>query len=756
MAAEVPRRRLWSSIFSPSSFQKPKDVNARISLPFLDITDPIQVELQCASLSSDLSKHELNKEDSESTMVQSNATPSTDHTLTVQRDGNTTVSQNHDIHVDDITVTPVRHAREKSLASDFKFGGDEMGLVPSSHVPPIPDLPPRIAPLFSRNTSVFSTRSSVPSVRRPPRFDPRGFCRPEESLRHWRSNHLPHISTGSSLYSTDTAFWSQLPAFEERYPHLQRPQFPIPRAPWPPIHPLAQSYENIISPMLLNYVAHPTLAAIVDTDSPVSEVAAIEDRFSSRDSRDTYLDQSERWESMYHGTFESEYAQSDYHSDARSDYQSDAENAHPTHDLYPPAPDSPISSKEREDELPESFPRDGRAPVRLGIVLFSLWFGNLLVSLQDTMVPIALPSISSDLHGLEDVAEYLSWYLLAFTVAYPISHKLYRLFDGRVVYLFAVILFAVGNGFCGSATSSPYLVWCRTIAGIGSAALLQGSTSIIEFMVPAGDINNSLIGYVRFVESAYAFSLAIGPVLAGVIVDRLDWRWCFWINAISGTCLFILVALFFRRCSTHDVQCKRSIYGKLKSLDYLGLISFSGALFCLLLALRWAGLEHAWTSVTTLGLLFAFLFLLILLVFVEWIQDDEAILPTMTLRREVLWSSLFLFCAYGNIAMISLYIPFYFQAGQGTSAMVSGIRNLPLALPSIAAIVLAVGTSFRGRHCVSYILVGQIVTTLGLTFFSTQGKSNDPGVWLVLLSIIGFGLGITTLLPYFMLGGIFE
>lgn len=54
------------------------------------------------------------------------------------------------------------------------------------------------------------------------------------------------------------------------------------------------------------------------------------------------------------------------------------------------------------------------------------------------------------------------------------------------------------------------------------------------------------------------------------------------------------------------------------------------------------------------------------------------------------------------------------------------------------------------------MLVGQIVTALGLTFFSTQSSNDDAGVWLVLLSVIGFGLGITTLFPYFMLGGIFE
>lgn len=192
--------------------------------------------------------------------------------------------------------------------------------------------------------------------------------------------------------------------------------------------------------MLLNYCAHPTLAAIVDADdSPMSEVACIENRFSSRD---TYLDQSERWESMYHGAFESDYAQSDYQSDARSDYQSDAEGALPDSDVHPPIPDSPTSSKEQEDEPPQPSPRDKCPPLRLGIILFSLWFGNLLVALQDTMIPVAIPSISSDLHGLRDIAEYLSWYLLPFTVAYPISHKVYRLFDARVVYLFAVILFA--------------------------------------------------------------------------------------------------------------------------------------------------------------------------------------------------------------------------------------------------------------------------------------------------------------------------
>ncbi|QDS74768.1 hypothetical protein FKW77_001540 [Venturia effusa] len=753
MAAEVPRRRRWSSIFNLSSSQRPKDVNTRISLPCLDLTDSFQ--LRNVSLSSDTAKHELNKEDSDSTMVQSDATPSSDCTFAVKKDEHDSIDEYRQSPVDEISLTPVRHARDKSLASSFRFGGDEIDVVRSSNVPPIPALPPRIAPLFSRNPSIFSTPSSAPSLRRPPRFDPRGFCRPDDSLRAWRPHHLPHFSTGSSLYSTDTALWSQLPTFEERYPHIQRPHLSVQRAPWPPIHPLAQSYENIISPMLLNYIGQPTLASIVDSadDSPMSEVAAIENRFSSRD---MYLDQRERWESLYHGEFGPDHAQSDCQSDARSEYRSDTEGELPANDTQLPVPDLPLTSKEQEDEPPESYSHNECRPLRLGIILFSLWFGNLLVALQDSMIPIAIPTISSELHELNDIAEYLSWYLLAFTVAYPISHKLCRLFDPRVVYLFAVVFFAVGNGFCGSATTSKYLIWCRTIAGIGGASLLQGSTSIIECIIRASEDNSSLTDYIKFVESAYAFSLALGPVLGGLIVDHLGWRWCFWILGISSACLFSLVAVSFRNCPTHQVRCKRSFFARLRSVDYLGVISFSGAMFSLLLALNWAGLEHSWTSATTLGLLFAFVLLLSLLVFVEWVQEDRAMLPPMTLRRDVFWSSLCLLCAYGTSAMLSLYIPFYFQVGQATSATISGIRNLPLVLPSIAAIVLAVGTSFRGRHCVPYMLVGQIVTALGLTFFSIQGASNDTGVWLVLLSIVGFGLAITTLLPYFMLGEIFE
>jgi hypothetical protein len=108
-----------------------------------------------------------------------------------------------------------------------------------------------------------------------------------------------------------------------------------------------------------------------------------------------------------------------------------------------------------------------------------------------------------------------------------------------------------------------------------------------------------------------------------------------------------------RSRTTEEGQHNLSIAARLKSLDYTGSISLSGAIFCFLLAVHWAGLDHAWTSFTTIGLLFGFVSLLIVFVFAEWVQESRALLPALTLRREMLWSSLFLFCAYGTISMVS-------------------------------------------------------------------------------------------------------
>jgi MFS family permease len=88
---------------------------------------------------------------------------------------------------------------------------------------------------------------------------------------------------------------------------------------------------------------------------------------------------------------------------------------------------------------------------------------------------------------------------------------------------------SAGNGLCGSAERSKYLIWYRALTGIGSAALLQGSTSLLELVVTPSDTEGSLTDYIKLVESAYGFALAIGPMLGGVITDQLNWRWCFWV-----------------------------------------------------------------------------------------------------------------------------------------------------------------------------------------------------------------------------------
>lgn len=82
----------------------------------------------------------------------------------------------------------------------------------------------------------------------------------------------------------------------------------------------------------------------------------------------------------------------------------------------------------------------------------------------------------------------------------------------------------VGSLLCAVAKNSPTLIVGRAIAGLGAAGILQGALSAISLSVPL----NKRVIYIALVASVFGISACFGPVLGGVLTDKVSWRWCFW------------------------------------------------------------------------------------------------------------------------------------------------------------------------------------------------------------------------------------
>src|ERR687887_1402903 len=128
-----------------------------------------------------------------------------------------------------------------------------------------------------------------------------------------------------------------------------------------------------------------------------------------------------------------------------------------------------------------------RGYARVGVVFAGLMLVLLLAALDNTIVATALPTIVSDLGGLEHVAWVTSAYLLAQTAVTPLYGKLGDLYGRKRVLQSAVVLFLAGSALCGLSTTMEQLIAFRAVQGLGGGGLIVLTQAVVGDVVPPRD-----------------------------------------------------------------------------------------------------------------------------------------------------------------------------------------------------------------------------------------------------------------------------
>jgi len=194
---------------------------------------------------------------------------------------------------------------------------------------------------------------------------------------------------------------------------------------------------------------------------------------------------------------------------------------------------------------------------------------------------------------------------------------------------------------CEAAPTSEVFIFGRAIAGIGAAGLLQGALGIITFISPLEKRPIAMASVI----SVFGISCSMGPVLGGVFVDRVSWRWCFWINLPIGLLSFLLIGfpMHLKQISAIPER-KQSLMAKLKKVDVIGITLIIGFVACLCIALQEGGNTAPWDSARVIGLLVASAVLKALFWLSQWYLGEKALIPVRFLtNRTVALGSLFLF-----------------------------------------------------------------------------------------------------------------
>jgi EmrB/QacA subfamily drug resistance transporter len=363
---------------------------------------------------------------------------------------------------------------------------------------------------------------------------------------------------------------------------------------------------------------------------------------------------------------------------------------------------------------------------RILLIIGALMLGMLLAALDQTIVSTALPTIVGDLKGGSHIAWVVTAYLLATTVSTPLWGKLGDQYGRKVFFQAAIVIFLIGSVLSGLSNSMVMLIAFRALQGLGAGGLMVGAQAIVGDVVSPRERGK----YVGLFGAVFGVSSVIGPLLGGVFVDNLSWRWIFYINVPIG---LIALAVVASQVPGHLSRVHHTI-------DYLGTLVLSAAATSLILLTSLGGTTYPWKSAPIYILGVAGVALIGLFVLVER-RAAEPILPLHLFRLRTFWVTSVVgfivgFAMFGAIT----YLPAFFQVVRGISPTVSGVYLLPLMLGLLTVSITSGQIISRTGKYRFFPIAGSAVMTLGLFLLHLMGV--DSATWQDSLYMLILGMGI--------------
>jgi EmrB/QacA subfamily drug resistance transporter len=365
---------------------------------------------------------------------------------------------------------------------------------------------------------------------------------------------------------------------------------------------------------------------------------------------------------------------------------------------------------------------------RLWIILGALLLGMLLAALDQTIVSTALPTIVGDLHGGSHLAWVVTAYLLASTVSTPLWGKLGDQYGRKFFFQAAIVIFVVGSALSGFSHTMTQLIMFRAVQGLGGGGLMVGAQTIIGDVVSPRERGR----YMGLFGAMFAVATVIGPLIGGLCVTYLTWRWVFYINLPLG-----ILALFVTGAVLPGAL--RRVH---HAIDYTGTLLLSASATALILFTSLGGTSWSWSSLQSISLVVGGIVLLGGFLLAEH-RAKEPVIPLRLFRERVFTAASAIGFVMGFAMFGALtFLPLFLQNVKGVSPTASGLRLLPLMGGMLTASVLSGRLVTRWGRYKIFPIVGTALMTVGAYLMSLIGESTGAWVMAAYMCIFGLGLGL--------------
>ena len=368
------------------------------------------------------------------------------------------------------------------------------------------------------------------------------------------------------------------------------------------------------------------------------------------------------------------------------------------------------------------------SPARRKLVLAICCMSLFIVGLDNTIVNIALPSLRTDLHAS---TSGLQWTIDAYTLVLASLLILAGSTADRVgrrrTFQTGLALFTVGSLLCSVAPGLGWLIVFRMVQAVGGSMLNPVAMSIITNTFTEPRERARAIGVWGAVVG---FSLALGPLLGGVLVGSLGWRSIFWINVPVGIAAILLAARFVPESKAPHPR----------RIDPVGqalvLITLAAVTYGII-----EGPAHGWGSVEIVGCFVLSAAALIALLSYEPRRPEPLLDPRFFRSAPFSGATVIAVCAFGALAGFLFLTTIYLQEVRGLSALHAGFYLLPMALMTVIFAPLSgrlVGA--RGAR-LPLVAAGALMAVAALPLTRLRADT-APGVLITAFVLFGIGFGL--------------